>query len=201
MPRYAFPSGLLEVEVPAGRELVRVHRLSNGAIWYGPGPGKPPAYRFDAPAGEYQTLYCAEQLTGAFVETVLRRAQRIIGRPFVEQRGWTVLTCQRDLRLAKVFDEGLIHHGVTADICTGDDYSASQRFAGDLFAGFPHVDGIAYRARHNNGQICYAVFDRVVASAFVEKERRAFKDENAVVESIMKLHGAVWDPMTPLPPV
>jgi len=77
------------------------------------------------------------------IETVLRRAQRIIGRPFVEQRGWTVLTCRRDLRLAKVFDEGLILHGVTADICAGDDYSASQRIAGDLFAADPDVDGIA----------------------------------------------------------
>lgn len=111
-----------------------------------------------------------------------------------------MLTCRRNLRLAKVFDEGLIHHGVTADICAGDDYSASQRFAGDLFAAYSDVDGIAYRARHNNGQICYAIFDRVTAADFVEKEHRAFKDENAVVEEIMRRHGAVWDPMTPLRP-
>jgi hypothetical protein len=32
----------------------------------------------------------------------------------------------------------------------------------------------------------------------VEKELRAFKGENAVVEVIMKRHGALWDPMRPL---
>jgi hypothetical protein len=195
-----FASGLLDLSIPAGQHLVRVHRLTNGAIWYGPTPGELPAYRFDAPSGEYRTLYCAQELTGAFVETVLRRARRIIARPFVDERGWTVLAPTRDLRLAKVFDEGLIHHGVTADICAGDDYSMSQRFAADLHAAFSNVDGIAYRARHNNGQICYALFDRVDAAAFVEVERHAFKDERPMIDAIMQLHGAVWDPMTPLPP-
>jgi hypothetical protein len=180
---------------------VRVHRLENAALWYGPARGEPPVYRFDARAGEYRTFYCAEQLTGAFVETVLRRARRIIGRPFVDERGWTLLACKRELRLAKVYDEGLIHHGVTADICAGDDYSTSQRFACDLHAAFKNVDGIAYRARHNNGQICYAVFDRVTPDEFDEVEHHAFKEERHKVEAIMKEHGAVWDPMTPLPPV
>jgi RES domain len=198
---YAFPSGIKTISVPAEQEIVRVHQVGKGALWYGPAPGQPPAYRFDAPAGEYRTLYCSEELTGAFVETVLRKAQRIIGRPFVDARGWTVLACKRELRLAKVFDEGLVLHGVTNDICAGDDYSASQRFAGDLFAKDPHVDGIAYRARHNNGQICYAVFDRVAAHEFREIDHRAFRAERAIVESMMKEHGAVWDPMTPLPPI
>ncbi len=181
--------------------MVRVHRLTNHAIWYGPSPGKPPEYRFDAPVGEFRALYCAEHLTGAFVETVLRHARRIVARPFVEERGWTVIAPARDLLLAKIFDEGLIHHGVTADICAGDNYSASQRFAADLYATFANVGGIAYRARHNNGQICYALFDRVDPGGWIEMGRHAFKDERAAVDKIMRQHGAVWDPMTPLPPL
>jgi hypothetical protein len=162
--------------------------------------GHPPVYRFDAPAGEFRTLYGAAELTGAFVETVLRRARRIIARSFVEQRKWTVLSPRRDLILAKVFDEGLVHHGVTADICAGDDYSASQRFAADVHATFDKVDGIAYRARHNNGQICYALLDRVGPSALAETESHEFKDERETVDEIMRRHGAVWDPETPLTP-
>lgn len=200
MPTYTFPSGVKTIQIPAGQGIVRVHRLGRDALWYGPAAGQPPTYRFDAPAGEYRMLYCARDLTGSFVETVLRKAHRIIGRPFVDARGWTVLACKRELHLAKVFDEGLVLHGVTNDICAGDDYAASQRFAGDLFAKDPNVDGIAYRARHNNGQICYAVFDRVSADEFREVERRAFRSEHAVVDRMMKEHGAVWDPMTPLPP-
>lgn len=174
MPHHMFASGLLEERIPAQQGLVRVHPLDFGAIWFGPAPGKSPKYRFDAPAGEYRTLYCARELTGAFAETVFRHAQTIIGRPFVEERGWTVLAPTRELRVAKIYDEGLIHHGVTADVCAGDDYHSSRRFAADLYAAFPEVDGIAYRARHNNGQICYALFDR--ADILVEVERNAFSD-------------------------
>ena len=120
MATYTFPSGVKTISIPAGKEIVRVHQLGKSALWYGPGAGQPPAYRFDAPAGEYGTLYCAEELTGAFVETVLRKARRIVGWPFVEVRGWTVLACKRELHLAKVFDEGLALHGVTNDICAGN---------------------------------------------------------------------------------
>lgn len=197
-PHHLFTSGLLEDTIAAGQGLARVHRLTNGAIWFGPSPGNPPEYRFDAPSGEYRTLYCARELTGAFVETVLRRARRIIARPFVEERGWTMLAPTRDLRLAKLYDEGLVHHGVTADICAGDDYAASRRFAADLYAAFPEVDGIAYRARHNNGQICYALFDR--ANVLIEVEHHAFSDQRAIVDSIMRLHGAAWDPLRLLSP-
>ncbi|MGY2811929.1 RES family NAD+ phosphorylase [Bradyrhizobium sp. USDA 4506] len=200
MPAYALPNGVLKVALPAGRQIVRVHHIDKGALWFGPAPGAPPAYRFDAPGGEFRTLYCAEQLTGAFVETVLRQAKRIIGRPFVDARGWTVLNCKRELRLAKIYDEGLIHHGVTADICAGDNYTDPRQFAAAIYAADPEVDGIAYRARHNNGQICYAVFDRVGQDQFVEVDRHAFRSERAIIEAIMREHGASWDPMPPLLP-
>ena len=67
VPSYTFPSGLRETLVPAGSRIVRVHRLENGALWYGPARGEPPVYRFDAQAGEYRTLYCAEKLTGVLL--------------------------------------------------------------------------------------------------------------------------------------
>jgi hypothetical protein len=198
---YEFSSGLLEHPVPKGSSIVRIHHTRHAAVWFGPQAGNPPVYRFDAPAGEFRTLYGAAELTGAFVETVLRRARRIISRHFVEHRRWTVLTPRRDLVLAKIFDEGLILHGVTADICTGDDYSASQRFAADIHATFHKVDGIAYRARHNNGQICYALFDRVDPHSLEKIDSHDFKDEWEIVNEIMRSHGAVWDPETPLAPV
>lgn len=201
VPSFNFPSGLLKIVLPAGKTIIRVHQISMGALWFGPAPGSPPGYRFDAPAGEYRTLYCAENLTGAFVETVLRQAKRIVARPFVDLRGWTELSCKRDLTFAKVYDEGLVHHGVSTDICAGDDYTTSRRFAADVFASDVEIDGIAYRARHNNGQICFAVFDRVAAADFSEVGRHEFRNERSVVEVMMKTHGAVWDPMTALPPV
>ncbi|PWE53726.1 RES domain-containing protein [Metarhizobium album] len=191
-------SDLLTLTVPAHSTFVRIHQIKDGPIWFGPSPGSGPSYRFDAPAGQYRTLYVAQSLEGAFAETILRRARRILSRDYVELRQWTVLSVTRELLLIKLFDEGLAYHGVTADICAGDDYANSQAFAGELHRRYPEVDGIAYRARHNNGQICYALYDRVLASQVQTVEERKFSDEHTVTDDLMRKHNASWDPMTPL---
>ncbi|MBZ5763038.1 RES family NAD+ phosphorylase [Rhizobium sp. VS19-DR104.2] len=191
---------LLTLTLPAHSSFVRIHQVKDGPVWFGPSPGSPPAYRFDAPAGQYRTLYAAEFLEGAFAETILRRARRIISRDYVELRQWSILSATRDLTLLKLFDEGLVFHGVTADICTGDDYTNAQRFGGELHGHYPEIDGIAYRARHNNGQICYALYDRVLPSQVDVVEARKFSDERAVTDELMRKHNASWDPMAPLPP-
>jgi hypothetical protein len=192
--------GLLPVLIPAMSTFVRIHAVNRGALWFGPAPGKPPAYRFDAPAGQYRTWYAAERLEGAFAETMLRRARRILSRDYVGQRQWSIIRTLRDLKLAKLYDNGLISHGVTADICTGDDYSGAQAFAATLHAAHTDCDGIAYRARHNNGEICYALFDRVAEAHLPVVASRLFSNEHAVTEDMMRIHNASWDPMTPLPP-
>ncbi len=198
--RYRFPSGLLAVPISAGAPLLRIHETTRSPVWFGPAPGTLPRYRFDAPTGEFRTLYCARNLTGAFAETMFRRATRVLSRSFVEARAWSIIAPNRILRVAKLYDEGLVRHGVTADICAGDDYAESRRFARDLFTKFPDVDGIAYRARHNNGQICYALFDRIDPSEWQTLSRNPFADEMRVAEKIMRQHGAIWDLGTAIPP-
>ena len=185
--------------VPAGHTIVRIHQTKDDAVWFGPAPGTPPAYRFDAPAGQFRTLYAARQLDGAFAETILRRARRIVAWPYVELRQWTVLQVERELTQAKLFDKGLIRHGVTGDICAGDDYRASQALSHALYAAFPELDGIAYRARHDNGEICYALFDRVDPSRLRKVDARRFAQERPLTDALMRLYGASWDPLDPLP--
>jgi hypothetical protein len=115
-----FPRGMRAEVLPAGSVLVRVHHLAHDAVWFGPRPGLPPQHRFDAPAGEYRTLYCAARLAGAFVESVLRKpAGRIVTRAYVEERGWSEITARRALRLVKLRDEGLHWHGRCCDQCIG----------------------------------------------------------------------------------
>jgi hypothetical protein len=191
---------LLPVLIPANSIFVRIHGLGQGPLWFGPAPGAPPAYRFDAPGGEFRTLYGAERLEGAFAETILRRARRILARDYVELRQWSLIRTLRDLKLAKLFDNGLVWHGVTADIGAGDDYRASQAFSAALYAAHADCDGIAYRARHNNGEICYALFDRVDVAHLLVLDSRHFRNERSVTEDLMRIHNASWDPMTPLPP-
>ena len=133
-----------------------------GRRFIGPGIGKPSQNRFDAPSSEYQILYAAQRLEGAFVETLLRRpTHRIVRRAFIEERMWTPLRLERTLTLAKIMDEGLLFHGVDASVSATDDYAPSRKLALELYQDFSTLDGLAYRSRHNNGEICYALFDRV----------------------------------------
>jgi hypothetical protein len=192
---------MLAETIPAGGVLIRAHHLGHGPVWFGPRPGFPPQQRFDAPAGEFRVLYCAARLAGAFVEAILRRpAGRIVRRAYVEERGWTELTTTRVLRLAKLRDEGLHWHGTDAAISASGDYRIARRTALALYAAFPEADGIAYRARHNNGEICYALFDRVAAADLVPGPVHRFAEYPSVVEQLMALHGAWFDTDPPVPP-
>lgn len=173
---------------------MRVHRKQQGPVFFGPGPGKPPQNRFDAPEGEYNLLYAAQRLEGAFVETVLRRpVGRIVKRAFIEQRMWTPLRLERALTLAKIMDEGLLFHGVDAAVTASEDYAASRNLALSLFEDFPSVDGLVYRSRHNNGEVCYAVFDRVRPADVTPMAGHLFEDNRERVDQLIQLHGAVLD--------
>lgn len=184
-------------EVEPGADVWRVHRREHDPIWFGPAPGGFAGSRFDAPGGEFGTLYAAASLTGAFVETILRRAARVVARPFVEQRAFSRLRIKRPLRLVQLHGQGLIQLGVTSDICAGDIYAPSQALALALYERYK-LDGIAYRARHNNDEICYALNDRVGKDALDLGETHVFGDHFAIADDLMRKHGAVWDPMTPI---
>ena len=201
MPSYNLEAGLKPYDLPDGSEIFRIHWQDKGPIWFGPPPGLPPSYRFDAPGGQYRTLYGAQSVTGAFVETVLRRNGRLISRADVEGRMWTVLRTRRPLRLAKVFDDGLLWHGVDDAITGGDSYADSRQFALDIHSAFSEADGLAYRSKHNNGELCYAIFDRVKDDELEVIRQHRFREERSLTESLLGQHGAKWDPAVSFPPL
>lgn len=193
-PTASFPAGVLPLQLDAGEIIVRIHRKGQGPIFFGPGPGKAPRNRFDAPGGEYGVLYAAQRLEGAFVETLLHRPTgRIVRRDFIEERQWTPLRLERSLTLAKIMDEGLLFHGVDASVSSSDDYGPSRALALALHNDFPALEGLAYRSRHNNGEICYALFDRVLSSDLVALPSHRFEDNRSRVDELVRLHGAVLD--------
>lgn len=188
-----FPNGLLSFDLDVGTEIVRIHWQAKGPVFFGPSPGDPPANRFDAPGSEFRVLYAALQLPGAFVETVLRRPGRVMRRSETDLRAATRLALQRPLVLAKVMDEGLQWHGVHAGEISIDDYAPSRQLALDFHTAFPVLDGLAYRSRYNNGQICFALFDRVEAGSMVPAGQMDFHSHPAVIDDLMALYGAVFD--------
>ena len=192
-----FPNGLLPLDVPAGAEFVRVHQKIHSPVFFGPASGSPPQNRFDAPGGEYRVLYGARELPGAFVETVLRKPGRVLRREMVDDRAWSRLQVRRPLRLAKLYDEGLHWHGVDAGDIGIDNYAPSRRLALDLYLAFSDLDGIAYRSRYDNGQICFALFDRVAVVEFNSLHTQEFETVPTVVDQIMALYGAVFDTSPP----
>jgi hypothetical protein len=192
-------SELLTVELPVNSELIRIHHKDRGSVVFGPPSGGPPQNRFDAPHGEYRILYAAARLQGAFVETVLRRPQRrILRRAYVDERAWTILRPRRLVVLAKIYDEGLQAHGMDAGLISTDDYADSRKFALHVFNSSPLIDGLAYRSRYDNGEICYALFDRVAAADLTAVSTERFDGKPDRVDELMKRYRAVFDTSAPV---
>lgn len=186
----------------AGSSIIRIHHKDNGAIWFGPKPGFPPAHRFDAPAGEYRTMYAAVSTEGAFVETILhgRTEEQIVGRTFIEHRAWTEFTSARPLKLMKLYDDGLFWHGTDAGISATPSYARSRQIALAAFHEGPELDGIVYRSRHDNGELCLALFDRIACADFGPGRTRLFCEQPGVCDSLMAKYGAVFDTSPAVPP-
>lgn len=57
---------------------------------------------------------------------------------------------------------------------------------------------MAYRSRHNNGEICYALLDRVPFTDLVELPSRLFEDNRTRVDELVRLRGAILDISVPI---
>ena len=201
-PTATFRRGIKSETLEAGSTIIRIHHKDNGAIWFGPKPGLPPAYRFDAPEAEYRTMYAAAAIEGAFVETILhgKTEEQIVSRAYVEQRAWTEFTTVRPLKLMKLHDEGLFWHGTDASISAVPSYTRSRQIALAAFREGPDLDGIAYRSRHDNGELCFALFDRVTSGVLDPGRTRLFQEHPHTCASLMAKYGAVYDTSPPIPP-
>jgi hypothetical protein len=146
--------------IPAGTALARVHRAANDPIFFGPGAGNPPTYRFDSPTGTFGVLYVGAGLAGALVETLLRNPKRrMVAYSDLVSRASSELRCPRDLSLVDFHGAGLQQLGLDNAISTGP-YGPCGAWAEALWTHPEAPDGIAYRSRHDPREICYAIFER-----------------------------------------
>ncbi len=146
--------------MPAGTALYRVHRSAHGPVFFGPGAGNPPTYRFDSPGGHFGVLYVGLGMAGALVETLLRNpARRMVDHAAIAARALTVLHAGRDLRLVQAHGAGLQLLGCDNAISTGP-YDPCGAWSDALWAHRAAPDGIAYQSRHDPAEICLALFER-----------------------------------------
>jgi hypothetical protein len=128
--------------------------------------------RFNASDGSYGVLYGAMAADGAFAEVFLRKVGATnLGADFVRDRAYVRLETIRDLKLVEMHGPGLAVLGATAEVThSGLPYDVAQDWSKGLHRHPGSFDGIAYRSRHDDAEICYAIFDRA-ASAIAEDSR------------------------------
>ncbi|MFW2545474.1 RES family NAD+ phosphorylase [Primorskyibacter sp. 2E107] len=172
----------------AGSLRYRVHRSTYSPIFYGPGPGHPPTFRFDCLSGRFGVLYLAPGPDAAMIETLLRNPQRLtVSYSEIKQRSRSILQASRDLRLVKAMGENLSRLGTTAAISTGP-YDPCGTWSDALFDHPERPDGILYASRHNPDEPCIALFERADI-ALAEFETTPLPDLLSEVGALLDRHG------------
>src|SRR5438132_724109 len=83
-----------------GRRWLRIHARTRSALWFGPGSGCPPIYRFDDPNGRFRVCYCGTTAEVCFAETFLRNPPvRILALDDLAGRSIATIEVRRDVRL------------------------------------------------------------------------------------------------------
>ena len=124
------------------------------------------AGRLNAPNGSYGVLYAAKSRVGAFAESFLREPGRTqLPADFLATKAYAQLRVLRPLTLAKLGGPGLARLGATAEVTHGGlPYDVPHAWSEALHARPARVDGIAYYARHDDEELCFALFDHVLDS-------------------------------------
>lgn len=180
--------------LPAGAALARIHRRDRGPIFFSPGPGNPPAGRFDSATGAFGVLYAALSFNGAFVEAVLRNpARRIVGQGELASRAFAVLAVTREAALVDLTGSGLQSLGLDASIFTGP-YEPCGAWA-DAFHSHPsRPSGILYPSRHDPSEHCVALFGPDGAEVEIAGDGVPLTDLAEDVAAALRRYGKALDP-------
>lgn len=155
--------------VSAGTVVHRVHPVGLGPVWFGPGPGRPPTYRFDDPLGQYGVCYFGRGRMAAFVETMLRDLTTlVVSETNLAYRQISGVEVLRDLRVVRAHSEGLFQLGATAAVggaklefpgaAAAQSYAHAMAWSRALHDHPDAPDGVAYRSSHDDALECLALF-------------------------------------------
>jgi hypothetical protein len=133
--------------------------------------------RLNAPDGSYGVLYVAKSRSGAFAEAFLREPGRtIVPSDLLAQKAYVQLRIVKPLRLIKLHGPGLARVGATAEVVyDGLPYGVPQAWSKALRDHPSRPDGIAYYARHDDEELCFALFD---LAQVVEMSREVDLDQD-----------------------
>ena len=122
-----------------------------------------------------------------FAETFLRNPPvRILALEDLAARAVATLEFRRDLRLVPIHGRSLARLGVTAELATGNDYTASQRWSRALWEHSDQPDGILYRSRHDDSAFCIAVYDRAKGSLAIVQDHSLAEDHRQLARLLRR---------------
>lgn len=179
----------------AGARYARIHRMADGAVWFGwdgaAATFRLPTNRFDAPDRRYGVLYLAATRDGAFAESVGRKPGSFRSDDELAALRLTTLALTRDLRLVDLHGGAAVGAmGATGVIGVGPQ-SLSRQWSHALHAHPQAPDGIEYRCRHNSDELAVALFDRVGEAALRPVGVAALTADPAWL-SLMRARHQIW---------
>ena len=142
--------------IPSGTRLVRIHHGKFDPIYF----GFSDFGRFDDPRRIFGVCYLATTIAGAFAETFVRGASNgAQNHLFAQERSVSEIEVTASLRLSTLHGPGLARVGATSAVSSGS-HGVARNWS-RAFHDHPSVpDGIAYRSKHDDDEICIALFDR-----------------------------------------
>lgn len=119
-------------------------------------------YRFDAPDGSYNTLYCARNFTTCFFETVVRDNDytQLSRAVFDNKMAVLLLLDLSELRLVQMYGKGAQLAGQNMSVLTGEDYDKTQALSKAIHEHASAPDGIVYRSRYDDTSTAVVLFER-----------------------------------------
>jgi hypothetical protein len=131
---------------------------------------------FDRSGRPISTLYAADTLAGAAMETLFRMSvmnavPRYVPRRYVNLHAYAMLAPRRDLVRARLLEPGPEH------------YAGTARWAEALHRGSRWADGLTWYSRQFDGAVCVMLFGDRVKSRDLATEHKtvSFTDEAALL--------------------
>ena len=160
--------------IDAGTRLTRMHRSDLAPLFLGSTGGN----RFDDPVRTYGVCYLATTLEGAFAETCLRTiGTRFVALTFLEERSFSEIEVTATLRLVSFHGPSLAQLGATGAVMRGP-HSVAQLWPRAIHDHPSSPDGITYRANHDNGELCVALFNQAGARLKPSEPRPILEDRS-----------------------
>lgn len=170
------PRTPLTVTLPPGTALHRFYPAGRNPIYF----DRSPMGRLNAPGGRYGVLYAAARPEGAFAETFLRTPGRTLLAPeLIAAKGQARLGLLQPLTLIQLHGPGLACLGATAEVIHGGlPYDAPQAWSAALHDHPLQAQGIACTARHDDAEVCYAIFERAAGALTLDAATEDLEGED-----------------------